>query len=239
MKALLDREDLVFNPPELSCVLYLPGLPGGGSKIYDRSPYANIGTITGATWVRLPSGLWCLSFDGTDDYVNCGKSGSMDFGTDNFAIEFWTKGKTSDTYVALISKSNQRWSAMTLGWNLSYYTPNNSVYFCHNATANVVDWPVEGTYCHDEKWHFWVLSGDRTAGTVTLYRDGVSKGAKSPSNFGDSIAAPDNELRFGRDTLSTSWYKGIFTLPRIYRNALTALEVQSHFNREKHLFGVW
>jgi len=48
MKALDDREDLVFSPPELGCVHYLPGLPGGGSKIHDRSPCGNIGTITGA-----------------------------------------------------------------------------------------------------------------------------------------------------------------------------------------------
>ena len=68
MRTLLDKEELVLNPPELGCVLSLSRFPGGGSKIHDRSPYGNHGTITGATWVRLPSGLWCLSFDGSDDY---------------------------------------------------------------------------------------------------------------------------------------------------------------------------
>jgi hypothetical protein len=32
---------------------------------------------------------------------------------------------------------------------------------------------------------------------------------------------------------------GSVALPRIYNRVLTALEVQNHFNREKHLFGVW
>jgi len=62
---LYSRVDaLMFSPPELGCVLYLSGLPNSGSKIHDRSPYGNHGAITGATWQRLPSGLWCLSFDG-------------------------------------------------------------------------------------------------------------------------------------------------------------------------------
>lgn len=64
-----DIDRLVFDPPELGCVLYMPGLPGGGSSIYDRSPYGNHGTIVGPTWRREPSGLCGLSFDG-DDYVN-------------------------------------------------------------------------------------------------------------------------------------------------------------------------
>ena len=74
MKTLLDRDidELIFDPPELGSVLYLTGLPCGGSKIYDRSPYGNHGTITGATWKRLPSGLWYLDLDALDDYVDCG-----------------------------------------------------------------------------------------------------------------------------------------------------------------------
>ena len=90
MKTLLDRniDGLVSEPPELGCVLYIPGLPGGNTKIYDRSPYGNHGAITGATWVRLPSGLWCLSFDGSDDYVGCGSGSSLDI-TGALTMEVW------------------------------------------------------------------------------------------------------------------------------------------------------
>lgn len=57
-------------PPALDgAVLYMPGLPGYGSKIWDRSQGGNHGTIVGATWERLPSGLWTLRYWG-DDYVN-------------------------------------------------------------------------------------------------------------------------------------------------------------------------
>jgi hypothetical protein len=36
---------------------------------YSTSPAGNNGTITGATWSRLPSGLWVLNMDGSDDIV--------------------------------------------------------------------------------------------------------------------------------------------------------------------------
>ena len=47
-------------------VYYCPGLEGGGTTLWDYSNNGNHGTITGATWVRLPSGLWSLGFV-TDD----------------------------------------------------------------------------------------------------------------------------------------------------------------------------
>jgi len=66
---LLD-DDVIFGTPPDRAVLWYPGLPGGGTKIYDRSiKRANNGTITGALWTRLPSGLWVLDYDGTDDKV--------------------------------------------------------------------------------------------------------------------------------------------------------------------------
>ena len=90
MKTLIDVDEQVFSPPEPGNVLYLPGLCGGSNKIYDRSPYANIGTITGATWGKTPGGVWCLSFDGSDDCVNCGNDASLDI-ADAITIEVWLK----------------------------------------------------------------------------------------------------------------------------------------------------
>ena len=85
------RNKMIFDPPEIGCVLSLTGLPGGGSTIYDRSTYGNHqGTITGATWRYTPGGLWCLSFDGNDDYVRVPYSTSLDI-TDQITLELWVK----------------------------------------------------------------------------------------------------------------------------------------------------
>jgi len=60
----------LFTPPGPAGTLFLPGLPGGGPTVRDRGPLGCTGTITGARRVCLPGGLWCLDFDGSDDYVN-------------------------------------------------------------------------------------------------------------------------------------------------------------------------
>ncbi len=87
-----------LSTPPIGCVLDLPGLPGAGNKIYDRSPYGNHGTITGAVWKRLPSGLWVLNFDGSDDRVDCGDDPSLSPGLGDWSISVWIKATVDDNY---------------------------------------------------------------------------------------------------------------------------------------------
>ena len=45
--------------------------------LYDRSRFQNNGAMTDVTWVRLPSGLWVMGFNGTTSIVNCGVGASL------------------------------------------------------------------------------------------------------------------------------------------------------------------
>ncbi|MFC1658220.1 LamG domain-containing protein [Candidatus Omnitrophota bacterium] len=60
-----------------------------GVTTYDRSGYGNDGTIDGATWVHGRYGN-SLSFDGVDDYVNCGNDTSLNL-TAALTLELWVK----------------------------------------------------------------------------------------------------------------------------------------------------
>jgi len=147
MKTLLSQNNLVFNPPILGCVLFLSGLPGSSSKIYDRSPYGNHGTITGATWKRLPSGLWYLDYDGTDDYVNCGDDTSLL--ADILTIETWYQYHAGNNFI------------LTL-WN-NIASDNPVVAIRYNA-ANPILYFSTGNYryytasadMYDGNWHHFV-----------------------------------------------------------------------------------
>ncbi len=55
--------------PRKGLVAEYPFFEGSGTVLHDTSGNGNDGTIYGATWVKLPTGKWVLSFDGVDDCV--------------------------------------------------------------------------------------------------------------------------------------------------------------------------
>jgi len=88
---------------------------GTGSTANDSSGNNNDGTITGASWVQgtwddsgnrnlgtvhgasLTTGKFgkCYSFDGTDDYIDCGSGNSLDITGNEIALVVWIKAKAS------------------------------------------------------------------------------------------------------------------------------------------------
>jgi len=230
MKTLLDKEELVSNPPQLGCVLSLPGLPGGGSKTYDRGPYGNIGAITGATWARLPSGLWCLSFDGNDDYVNCGSDGSLRPSAVTFELWLKTHSLASTQFLNALSVTG------TGGYQLIYRDADHKL-----------RWHIAES---DSAWKFYVntddgIEVDKWYHVVALYESGRGELYLNGDRQSDvSTATGDIYYDVAPLLLGTSHsygfdFNGLIALVRTYNRALSALEIQNHFNQEKYLFGAW
>lgn len=232
MKILVDREDLVFSPPELGCVLCLPGLPGGGSKICDRSPYGNHGTITGATWVRLPSGLWCLSFDGTDDYVATGYKASLN-PTIAVSIELWVKAGSIAGYPYFNGRGY-----FTQGFNFSL--SDSKIYFWIKTTDGILTVASVSTLNTDVFYHI-VGTYDSAGGSnnMKVYINGALDAQDTLTGTIVPFTAYSMGTYMGRADIAGSYFDGLLALVCLYNRALTALEVGNHFNREKHLFGVW
>jgi len=231
MKTLVDREDLLFSPPELGCVLYLPGSPGGDSRICDRSPYGNHGTITGATWVRLPSGLWCLSFDGTDDYAATGYKTSLNPAT-AITIELWIKANSSAGYPYFNGRGyfNQGFS-LNLGNSKLYFwvkTTDGNLTVASESTLNTgVFYHIVGTY-------------DSAGGSnnMKVYINGVLDAQDNLTGAIVPFTSYSMGAYLGRADTAGSYFDGLLAAVCLYNRALTALEVGNHFNQEKHLFGV-
>jgi hypothetical protein len=231
MKTLRDGEELLFNPPELGCVFSLSELPGGGSKIYDRSPYGNIGTIVGATWVRLPSGLWCLSFDGNDDYVDCGDDKSLDI-TGALTIEAWANldDVAPEQFLFCRGSGNVDGYFFSLGDGGRLHLVTNQA-STRQDTYTPVGQMVAGTWYH--------IVTTRIGVTVRFYKNAEETPYQSQGTHID----PGTSTRTAKigifDNLVTGPLDGRIALHRIYNRALSLLEIQNHFNQEKQLFGVW
>jgi len=233
MKTLVNREGLIFSPPQLSFVLYLPGLPGGDSKIYDRSPCGNHGTITGATWIQLPSGVWCLSFDGQDDFVDCGVATVLNFTSEDFTVKLWVCRDISGD-AGLITRGQYKVD----GWMLATQHQNKLDFRTFQSNEQQIQ--LGSTVLSNDTWHHVVVS--RSGSSATLYLNGRDD-TGTPVSLTDPTGNTNRTLRLASQTggpSSPNWpLAGDVALIAIYNRAWTALDVQNNFNQEKHLFGVW
>ncbi len=219
-----------LSTPPIGCVLDLPGLPGGGNKIYERSPYGNIGTITGATWKRLPSGLWYLDFDGQDDYVSCGTDTSLN-PTDAVTCEAWVNSDSIGDYDIVITKMSD--NAFNNGYHLFLHGVGGMRFSINNYVTD----SATIAYTETGEWHHIVGTYNKNLGSnqINIYKDGMSG---TPGTYSTAIATPSRNLKIGFDSGASYWDGGI-ALVRIYNRALSALEIQNHYQQEKQLFGVW
>jgi len=232
MKTLLSQNSLVFNPPMLGCVILLSGLPGSGSKIYDRSPYGNIGTITGATWKRLPSGLWCLDFDGTDDFVEIAYNEGLNV-DGHFTVKTWFNAEVftqNNFYPALVSR-------MLGNSGFTLEKTNNALTFSLWLGDGVdIQGSATTTSIQTDTWYQIVAVYD---GQIKMYLNGIVEGTPATQ---DPPAQYTGVTKIGLHSSLTAaqrYWNGLIACPAIIRRAWSALEVQNNFNREKHLFGVW
>ncbi len=226
---MLNIEALTSTTPQPGCALWLNGLPGGGDRIYDLSPYGNHGSIDGAVWHRLPSDLWYLKFDGNDK-VDCGDNPSLDFGGGDFTITAWLKpdttGASDNAAIAKYSDANNRWRFYHRGnGSFSFQAIKNSSVLLNIHVSEVLQ---------AEAWQQLAIAVKGSS--ICMYKNGRFMG-RSDDNASGNI---DNtgSVELGGVTLGNPW-NGSIALPRIHHRAITGLEIQNRFQREKHLFEVW
>ena len=221
--------NLLFAPPALGTVLSLTGLPGGSNKVHDRSPYGNSGTIVGATWVRLPSGLWYLDFDGVDDKVDCGDKTNLEITTEDFSLLAWIycTDYTGDhrTIIGGSGLDAVHWQVRKTSGAIVIAKPSAALATAADTAMPTDTWVMLGL----------VFNSHQTTDNLQYYLNGNTDGLVS-FNYDFSGA-----LRYvGRGNNGNSWaFAGAIALPRIFKGImLSALDFKNIYDWEKHLFGV-
>jgi len=194
---------------------------GGDTTAYDSSGNNNHGTLkNGPTWTDGQINK-ALSFDGTDDYVDCGNDESLNI-TDAITIEAWMKLGSTGTFQALVDKQWDNGYSILIGDNrniLCYYSggggPN---YYSLSAGAGSFEWG---------EWNHIVYTF--TTSKARVYVNGVEKNSKVPEG---NIALNSYSLQIGK-----SYYvypaKGFIDEVRIYNRALSAEEIKRHYEMSK------
>lgn len=213
--------------PPANSVLWLPGVGDpNSSTITDRSGQGNHGTIRGASWERTGQGLWYLDFNGTDQDITVADAASL------------------------------RPTAITLlGWfNHNSDTPTQRMFYRQNGNPYGVYFHVssdilysdfgDGSARHrltnnltaadfDDTWCLYAATYD---GTTQRHNFNGSELGTTLEWSGTLAYQPSTDIVIGGD--GTSEMHGLGTLYRIINQALSAAEIASIYNQERHLFGV-
>ncbi len=166
------------------------------------------------------AGSSCLSFDGTDDYVNLGNNTSLRL-TGNMTIAVWVKLESGNTgqYMGIAGKLATTSGTNYKGYCLVRYT-NDRLRFL---TADGIVDSVDSTESYaDTDWHHVVGMLDN--GVMKIYVDGVFQAQSTPGN----IIVDSGQYAFiGRQYSDWTgrYLRGMADDLRIYNKALTSVQV--------------
>ena len=203
-------------------VTWYLGLPQfGGGKSWRDLARANPGILTNmdppASWgpSSRQGGWLCASFDGVDDYVNCGDKPIFEFAGD-FSVLCRFRSDTG-TDQAMVSK----WTGLGSGsqwWIGRYYGKVQAGIYAVDTTMVVLD---SGAAYKDGKWHHVALV--RSGSTGYLYVDSILKANKTVGvKPAGQNAAP---LMLGDNDQAIWPYQGQLDDVRIFDRALTGTEI--------------
>jgi len=232
----------VLPSPGANCVLWLPGQDDPYSAtIRDRSGNGNNGTIAGAIWTRLGSGIWVLNYDGVDDKTTVTDAASIQniFDTgDGGAVEFWIRPETiGEGNNGNILNKGGIWAVSTA------YVDGTTcrLVFGYTFSDTGGQWYTTARDINLNVWQHIVM--DYAANDVTnnpvICVNGVSKNlTESVTPVGTRTTDAGSGLNIGNNAATTETFDGDIAIVRGYtavRNVAGALQ---HFNQERHLFGV-
>jgi len=170
----------------------------------------------------------CLSFDGTNEYVNCGDIASF-ARTQAFSVETWFK---SNAIVNQDIVGRMKGIAPYTGWTLQYASTGAIYFWLMNSygLGNYIQIATTGIY-GDNNWHHVIATYDGSSSSLGmhLYVDGDDVTGSSAG----TLTAPilNSEIcSIGSRGGSAIYFKGNIDEVVIYDKKLTQAEVAFRYN---------
>jgi regulation of enolase protein 1 (concanavalin A-like superfamily) len=187
----------------------------------DYSGYDNYGTlVNGPAFVAGYLGD-ALSFDGVDDYVNCGNDASLTK-VDSVSVTAWIKMSATGRDQKIASNQN----GSTGGYKLGVYSGNGQVEFEIRTAANtaILNRTAPGGVVPDrDVWCHVVGVYDKGKALRTYVNGKLDRELATAEIAGISTGA----LMLGRESYSSAYYwLGLMDDVRVYNKALTEPEIQ-------------
>jgi hypothetical protein len=188
--------------------------PQTGTNWLDLSGNGNNGAlINGPTW---SSNGW-FTFDGVDDYVNCGIPITF---TNSFSLNFYFKTTTSGVLLifGMYNGSGADWWIGTLPngtLNFSFGSPSKS----DIATSTVVT---------DGLWRMATCTYNKGANSIFLYLNGDLQ--NSSNTIPSTVIQPGGNMSIGRfGDLGAFYWPGSMANTQLYSKTLTQTEIKQNY----------
>jgi len=195
--------------------------PGSGDTWFDLSGNGNNGTLNGAGYDN--GSLGSLSFDETDDNVNCGDNDIFKISS-TLTLEAWFRISTYVNWSGIIGKSNTVKGVYVMHLSASA----QRVRFSYNSvspwTVNIID---GNTTLNTNQWYHSVITYDGT--NVNFYINGSLDKTQNIGSitFDTGSGFP---VTLGQDPPGTNeFFNGRIAKASIYNRALTASEISQNY----------
>ena len=197
--------------------------PGSGTTWSDLSGNGNNGTlINGPTFDS--GNLGSISFDGVNDYINCGNGTSINVGMGSITISVWYKRFTNaTTNLRLLAKGAGSDGAV----GFAFFGSNTAMQFI------VTDGPnprksigTSGLFV--DTWYNVVGIIDRSINTSSIYYNGEFK--TSRSDLTPTTLTSSTILYIGANVPGSVLWDGVVSQVQIYTRALSPEEIPQNYN---------
>jgi prepilin-type N-terminal cleavage/methylation domain-containing protein len=214
----------VYNAIGVDAVGYWTFDEGSGTQVKNYSGSGNNGTWqgTGGHWSATDKmfGAAAGSFNGTNDYVNCGSGASLNI-TSSITIEAWIKPTQEGASRAAQIFSRHSWNNAGYRFGINQYTGRLDFYtFQSGANQNTY---ASNAFKYGE-WNHIVVTRNGTVANIYINSKDVTTVHAShidPATYGGSA------------TISTSYaaetFNGLMDEVRVYSTALSQAEIQQHY----------
>jgi hypothetical protein len=220
---------------------------GTGTTWYDLSGNNLNGTlINGPTYSGTGTST-IITTDGTDDYIEVLDNSLLDFGANNFTVEYWFKKLSTTTGYDNIWGVN-KWNvggggAGTNEWALIIGQGDSGI-------GDSVAFAVEsGSTSYMSTWfnltnaltQYHQLVATRNGNKLELYLDGSQLYSNTPAGFTTSVSVNNisgRNLRIANAALNNYYTNVSSAVVRIYSKALSSTEVLQNFNFYRSRYGI-
>jgi hypothetical protein len=215
--------------------------PGTGTAWNDISGNRNNGTLTNGPTFNTNNG-GSIVFDGVDDYVDCGSSSLLNFGTGNYTIGVWFKTNTSIRRTILSRFDYNNTGTIERGYYIDVLSTGKirTAFESNGFNYRAAD---SNTLINTNNY-FYATVTRTNATTINVYINGVFETsntltAGTPSNI-DAVTAPFSIGRRAdyQTPAFDNYFLGNVSLVQIYNRALSTTEITQNYNALKGRYGL-